>query len=68
MNIATMVMASAIPNTGISISFKSLAVLYISGTPYDAVHGLGTAFFLFWFGEKVIQKIERIKIKYGIYR
>lgn len=68
MNIATMVMASAIPNTGISMSFQSLAVLYISGVPYDGVHALGTAFFMFLFGEKIIQKLERIKIKYGIYK
>lgn len=67
MNIATMVMASYIPDSGISISLDSLAILYISGVPYDFVHALGTAVFLFAFGEKMIQKLERIKIKYGFY-
>lgn len=67
MNFATMVLSSAIPASGITMSFKSLAVLYISGAPYDAVHGLGTAFFLFVIGEKIVKKMERVKIKYGLY-
>ncbi len=68
MNIATMVMASALPAANISISAESLAILYISGAPYDAVHALGTALFLFVFGDMMIRKLERIKIKYGFYR
>jgi energy-coupling factor transport system substrate-specific component len=68
MNIATMVMASAIPASGVGLEWESLKILYISGVPYDASHGMGTAFFLFLFGEKVIRKIERAKIKYGMYR
>lgn len=67
MNIATMVMASAIPASNITISFKSLAILYVSGVPYDTVHSLGTAFFMFVFGEKMITKLERVKIKYRLY-
>ena len=68
MNIATMVMASAIPASGVGLEWESLKILYISGVPYDTSHGMGTAFFLFLFGEKVIRKIERAKIKYGMYR
>ncbi len=67
MNIAAMVMSSSIPASGITISLKSLKALYISGAGYDAVHGLGSAFFLFVMGEKVIKKMERVKIKYGLY-
>ncbi len=67
MNIATMVMASAIPASNITISFKSLGILYVSGVPYDTVHGIGTAFFMFVFGEKMINKMERVKIKYRLY-
>lgn len=67
MNIAAMVMASDIPGSGVTLSLKSLFILYISGVPYDTVHSLGTAFFMFWIGEKLIQKLERVKIKYGIY-
>lgn len=68
MNIAAMVMASAIPASGVGLDWNSLKILYISGVPYDAAHGLATAFFLFLFGDKVIRKIERAKIKYGMYR
>lgn len=68
MNIAAMVMSSAVPSSGISISGESLALLYVSGAPYDLIHALGTAFFLFLFGDKMIRKLERVKIKYGFYR
>lgn len=68
MNIAALVMSSALPASGLTMSLKSLTVLYISGVPYDAMHALGTAFFLFLMGDKMIRKCERIKIKYGIYR
>ena len=66
MNISAMVTASNIP--GNTISIKALKALYISGTPYDAAHAAETAVFMFLFGDKIIRKIERIKIKYGIYR
>ncbi len=68
MNIAAMVMSSAIPASGVGLDWNSLKILYISGVPYDAAHGLATAFFLFLLGEKVIRKVERAKIKYGMYR
>ena len=39
---------------------------YIMGLPFDIIHGLATAFFL-WFGaQPLIEKIERVKIKYGL--
>jgi len=68
MNVSTLVLSSATPNSGVSLDWASFKLLYISGAPYDALHGLGTAFFLFLFGDKVIRKIERAKIKYGMYR
>ena len=68
MNIAALVFNSYVSASGLTISLKSLAILYISGVPYDFTHALGSAFFLFVFGEKVIRKLERVKIKYGIYR
>lgn len=68
MNVAAMIMASAIPASGIGVDWHSLTLLYISGVPYDTVHGLGTAFFLFLFGNNVIRKMERVKIKFGLYR
>ena len=68
MNVCAMVMSSSIDRTNIDMSWHSLTVLYLSGVPYDFTHALATAFFLFLFGDKVIRKIERVKIKYGMYR
>ncbi len=41
---------------------------YIMGAPFDGVHALSTAFFLWFAGEPVIEKIERVKNKYGLIR
>lgn len=67
MNFASMIMTSAIPGSQVSISWQSLTMLYLSGVPYDAAHALGTAFFLFIFGEQMVRKMERIKVKYRLY-
>ena len=67
MNTAAMIMTSAIPASNISISWESLTLLYLSGVPYDAMHAAGTAFFLFIFGEQMVRKMERVKVKYRLY-
>ena len=66
MNICAMTSAAAIP--GSEISWTQLKILYISGVGYDFRHALGAALFMFAFGNTMITKLERIKIKYGIYR
>lgn len=68
MNVAALVFNSYVTVSGLAINWDSLKILYISGVPYDMTHAAGSAFFLFVFGEKVIRKLERVKIKYGIYR
>ena len=67
MNICAMVNAAGIPGAG-DISWDTLKVLYISGVGYDAAHGATAAVFMFFFGDKIIRKLERVKLKYGIYR
>lgn len=67
MNICAMVTSAAIPG-GAPISLKTLKVLYISGASYDAAHGATAALFMFLFGKKMIRRVERVKLKYGIYR
>lgn len=66
MNMATMFTSSGIP--GNSISFNTLRTLYVSGLPYDMYHGITAAVCMFVIGNPMIEKLERIKIKYGIYR
>lgn len=46
---------------------EALKLLYITGAPYDALHALGAAACVFLAGERIVQKLERIKIKYGMY-
>lgn len=66
MNMCTMFTSSGIP--GNDISWNTLRALYISGLPYDLTHGLLAALCMFVMGKPMIEKIERVKIKYGIYR
>lgn len=68
MNIAAMVMSNAISGEQYPISIESLKLLYLTGAPYDALHALGAAVCSFVFGESMIRKIERIRIKYGVYQ
>lgn len=67
MNVCAMVTAAGIPGAN-EISWDTMKILYISGVPYDAAHAGSAAVFNFIFGEKIIAKLERIKLKYGIYR
>ena len=67
MNFATMVMSIGLPGSG-GMSFETLRALYVTGFPYDLAHSLTAAICIFIFGEPLIKKLERIKIKYGIYR
>ena len=39
---------------------------YIMGLPFDLVHAAATVFFLWIAASPMIEKIDRIKIKYGI--
>lgn len=66
MNLAAMFTSAGIP--GNPISFNTLRALYISGLPYDLTHGALAAVSMYLIGNPMITKLERIKIKYGIYR
>ena len=60
MNPASVIMYQANPTKAMIIS------AYIMGIPFDLIHALGTAFFLWFISEPMIDKLERIKIKYGL--
>lgn len=45
---------------------EQLISTYLMGAPFDGVHAISTAFFLWFAGEPIIEKIDRVKIKYGI--
>jgi len=68
MNIAALIMTNSVSPSDMKINLESLKLLYITGAPYDAVHAIGASACVFLFSDNVIRKIERVKIKYGIYR
>lgn len=67
MNVAAMITSAAMKG-GQPVHADTLRTLYIAGVPYDLAHAGSAALFIFLFGEPLIGKLERIKIKYGIYR
>ena len=53
----------------VSLIMSSYAITkrnYISGLPVDMVHGAATVIFLLLASKPMIEKLERIKIKYGL--
>ena len=60
MNPASLIMSHT------EINPSTLAAFYLSGLPMDIIHGLSTAVFLYIGAEPVLQKLERIKTKYGL--
>lgn len=47
-------------------TLEGLIAAYISAIPFDLIHALSTVFFLFIISNPMIEKLDRIKIKYGI--
>jgi energy-coupling factor transport system substrate-specific component len=47
-------------------SWKALLATYISGFWFDMVHAVSTVFFLYFISQPMLEKLDRIKIKYGI--
>lgn len=48
------------------INLGAIFATYAMGLPFDLIHGASTAFFLWFISEPMIEKLERIKIKYGL--
>ena len=48
------------------ITPASLVAFYISGIPVDLVHALSTVIFLWFLSRPLLEKLERIKKKYGL--
>ncbi len=59
-NFGTAVMAHA------TMSFGSVMEFYVSGFPFDIIHGLSTAVFLYFFAEPMLEKLDRLKVKYNL--
>ena len=49
-----------------TLEWKVIAAYYVTGFPMDCVHAAATVFFLLVLAEHMLEKMERIKIKYGL--
>ncbi|MBQ8802929.1 MAG: ATP-binding cassette domain-containing protein [Tyzzerella sp.] len=49
-----------------SITLEILFAYYITGLPMDLVHAFGTALFIMMAAEPMLEKMDRIKVKYGL--
>lgn len=52
--------------TAYRLSWQLLASYWISGIPFDLVHAAATVFFLYVLAQPMVEKLDRIKIKYGL--
>ena len=66
MNFAAMMMQYQGPDAENTISLEALRALYLTGVPYDISHAAAAAFCVLLFGDSILQKLNRVKIKYGL--
>ena len=45
---------------------EMILTAFAFGFPYDVIHAVSTAFFLYFITEPMIDKLDRIKVKYGL--
>jgi energy-coupling factor transport system ATP-binding protein len=48
------------------LNWKILLTYYLTGFPWDLVRAAGTVFFLWFMAEPMLEKLDRIKVKYGL--
>lgn len=48
------------------ITIATILGVYIPAIPFDFVHAVATVFFLFIISKSMIEKLDRIKVKYGM--
>ena len=49
-----------------ALNFNMLLTFYIQGFPMDLVHAVSTVVFLYFGAEPMLEKLDRIKVKYGL--
>lgn len=60
MNPSSVIMAQNTPTV------EMITAAYLSGLPFDIIHAFSTVFFLYFLSEEMIEKLERVKTKYGL--
>lgn len=70
--IATLVIYGFLMDTSTVLTYtskfdwKSFLAVYVSGFPFNVIHGVSTVVFLYFLERPMERKIDRIKMKYGI--
>ena len=49
-----------------SINWEIILAYYVSGLPIDLIHAAATVIFIFLAAEPMLEKLDRIKVKYGM--
>ncbi len=60
MNLASVLMYQPDP------TWPMILTAYVTGIPADAVHAAATVLFLWFLSEPMLEKLDRVKIKYGL--
>ncbi len=56
---------SALVLSRLPITRETLLIYYAQGLPYDIIHAFSTLAFLFFFSGPMLEKLSRVKTKYG---
>ena len=48
------------------LSWEAIIACYVTGIPLDLIHAFGTVIFLVIAAEPMLEKMDRIKVKYGL--
>ena len=57
---------STVMSTLGEITWPGILAIYIAGISYNLLHAAGTVLFLYLLADPLIEKLDRIKIKYGL--
>ena len=49
-----------------NITIESVIAIYTSAIPFDLIHSIASVVFIYVLSDFMIEKLERIKIKYGL--
>ena len=47
-------------------TWEMVITAWVTGVPADAIHALATAIFLWFLSESMLEKLDRVKVKYGL--
>ncbi len=58
--------AAAMMMSSETLKWETILACYVTGLPMDLIHGFGTVIFLMIAAEPMLEKMDRIKVKYGL--